>query len=108
MSECCKIKRLHLIYASAVQFIGNTKLPFSESDNIDHPISLYAATKKQLIVTYSVYMIYPLQVCVFYSLWPWGRPDMALFKFTKSILNNEFIEVYNNGEMVRDLLILTI
>ena len=106
--ECCKNRKIeHLIYASSSSvYGGNIKLPFSEFDNVDHPISLYAATKKanELIAhTYSHLYNIPTTGLRFFTVYgPWGRPDMALFKFTRSILNDEPIEVYNNGEMVRD------
>ena len=106
--ECCKNHKVnHLIFASSSSvYGGNTRLPFSESDNVDHPISLYAATKKanELVAhTYSHLYGLPTTGLRFFTVYgPWGRPDMALFKFTKSILNNEFIDVYNNGDMIRD------
>ena len=106
--EFCKIyKTNHLIFASSSSvYGGNTKLPFSESHNVDHPISLYAATKKanELVAhTYShLYGLNTTGLRFFTVYGPWGRPDMALFKFTKSILNDESIDVYNNGDMIRD------
>ena len=106
--ECCKIHKIdHLIFASSSSvYGGNTKLPFSESQTVDHPISLYAATKKanELIAhTYShLYDLKTTGLRFFTVYGPWGRPDMALFKFTKSILNDEHIDVYNNGNMIRD------
>ncbi len=106
--ECCKINKIdHLIFASSSSvYGGNTKLPFSESQTVDHPISLYAATKKanELIAhTYShLYDLKTTGLRFFTVYGPWGRPDMALFKFTKSILNDEHIDVYNNGDMIRD------
>ncbi|WP_277601885.1 NAD-dependent epimerase [Macrococcus armenti] len=97
----------NLIYASSSSVYGaNTSLPFSTSDNIDHPISLYAATKKSnelMAHTYSHLFNLPTTGLRFFTVYgPWGRPDMALFKFTKNILNNEPIDVYNNGNMMRD------
>ena len=106
--EFCKIyKTNHLIFASSSSvYGGNTKLPFSETHNVDYPISLYAATKKanELIAhTYShLYGLNTTGLRFFTVYGPWGRPDMALFKFTKSILNDESIDVYNNGDMIRD------
>ncbi len=106
--ECCKTHRVdHLIFASSSSvYGGNTKLPFSESQNVDHPISLYAATKKaNELIAHTYSHLYDLNVTGlrFFTVYgPWGRPDMALFKFTKSILNNQYIDVYNNGDMFRD------
>lgn len=97
----------HLIYASSSSVYGaNTKLPFSTADNIDHPISLYAATKKAnelMAHTYSHLYDLPTTGLRFFTVYgPWGRPDMALFKFTKAILENSPIDVYNHGNMLRD------
>ena len=97
----------HLVYASSSSVYGsNTCLPFDESQNIDHPISLYAATKKANELMAHVYShLYgvPTTGLRFFSVYgPWGRPDMALFKFTKAILSGEVIEVYNHGKMIRD------
>jgi UDP-glucuronate 4-epimerase len=85
---------------------GNTKVPFSEADPVDTPISFYAATKRANELYAHVYHhLYGLN-CTglrFFTVYgPWGRPDMALFKFTKSIIDGEPIEVYNNGKMMRD------
>ena len=97
----------HLVYASSSSVYGsNTKLPFSENDNVDHPISLYAATKKaNELMAHSYAHLYALP-CTglrFFTVYgPWGRPDMALFKFTRGILAGESIPVFNHGEMVRD------
>ena len=81
-------------------------MPFSEHDNIDHPISLYAATKKAnelMAHTYSHLYGVPTTGLRFFTVYgPWGRPDMALFLFTKAILKGEAIPVFNNGQMVRD------
>lgn len=101
----CNVK--HLIYASSSSVYGaNTKLPFSTSDNIDHPLSLYAATKKAnelMAHTYSHLYDLPTTGLRFFTVYgPWGRPDMALFKFTKAILENSPIDVYNHGNMLRD------
>lgn len=97
----------HLVFASSSSVYGaNTRLPFSEHDNIDHPISLYAATKKAnelMAHTYAHLYGLPATGLRFFTVYgPWGRPDMALFKFTKSILGGKPIQVYNNGNMVRD------
>jgi len=97
----------HLVYASSSSVYGsNTKLPFSETDNVDHPISLYAATKKAnelMAHAYSDLYKLPTTGLRFFTVYgPWGRPDMALFKFTKGMLDSKPIPVYNRGEMVRD------
>lgn len=96
-----------IIYASSSSVYGlNKKVPFSATDNVDEPISLYAATKKsnELIAhTYShLYGIEMIGLRFFTVYGPWGRPDMAMFLFTKSILNNEPIRVFNNGNLSRD------
>ncbi|ANU10116.1 protein CapI [Planococcus antarcticus DSM 14505] len=97
----------HLIYASSSSVYGaNTSLPFSVHDNIDHPLSLYAATKKAnelMAHTYSSLYDIPTTGLRFFTVYgPWGRPDMALFMFTKNILEGKPINVFNNGEMMRD------
>ncbi len=97
----------HLIYASSSSVYGaNTSLPFSTSDNIDHPLSFYAATKKAnelMAHTYSHLYDLPTTGLRFFTVYgPWGRPDMALFKFTKAILKDDPIDVYNHGDMMRD------
>ena len=97
----------HLAYASSSSvYGGNTALPFSEHHNIDHPASLYAATKKAnelMAHTYSHLFGLPTTGLRFFTVYgPWGRPDMALFLFTKAILAGEPIQVFNNGQMVRD------
>ncbi|MDE0582093.1 NAD-dependent epimerase [Planococcus sp. A6] len=97
----------HLIYASSSSVYGaNTSLPFSVHDNIDHPLSLYAATKKAnelMAHTYSNLYNIPTTGLRFFTVYgPWGRPDMALFMFTKNILEGKPIDVFNNGEMMRD------
>lgn len=97
----------NLIYASSSSVYGaNTTKPFSTSDNIDHPLSLYAATKKSnelMAHTYSHLYNLPTTALRFFTVYgPWGRPDMALFKFTKAIINDETIDVYNHGNMLRD------
>jgi UDP-glucuronate 4-epimerase len=97
----------HLVYASSSSVYGaNKKIPFSEHDPVDHPISLYAATKKanELFAhTYSTLYKLPTTGLRFFTVYgPWGRPDMALFLFTKKILAGEPIDVYNHGDMIRD------
>ena len=97
----------HLLYASSSSvYGGNENLPFSESQSVDHPISLYAATKKSnelMAHSYSHLFKIPTTGLRFFTIYgPWGRPDMALFLFTKAILKNESIKVFNNGEMIRD------
>ena len=97
----------HLVYASSSSvYGGNTRMPFSEHDNIDHPVSLYAATKKAnelMAHTYSHLFRVPTTGLRFFTVYgPWGRPDMALFLFTNAILDGRPIEVFNHGRMVRD------
>ncbi|MDC5870140.1 NAD-dependent epimerase [Vibrio europaeus] len=106
--EGCRHNKVeHLVYASSSSVYGlNQKMPFSTSDSVDHPISLYAATKKSnelMAHTYSHLYGIPTTGLRFFTVYgPWGRPDMALFKFTKAIVNGETIDVYNNGDMRRD------
>jgi UDP-glucuronate 4-epimerase len=97
----------HLAYASSSSVYGlNKQQPFSTSSNVDHPMSLYASTKKSnelMAHTYSHLFDLPTTGLRFFTVYgPWGRPDMALFKFTKAILENKPIDVYNYGEMQRD------
>ncbi|MBK5073750.1 NAD-dependent epimerase [Budviciaceae bacterium CWB-B4] len=97
----------HLLYASSSSVYGlNRKLPFSTDDSVDHPISLYAATKKAnelMSHTYSHLFNLPTTGLRFFTVYgPWGRPDMALFKFTKAIVEGRSIDVYNHGDMRRD------
>jgi UDP-glucuronate 4-epimerase len=97
----------HLAYASSSSvYGGNTALPFSEHQNIDHPVSVYAATKKAnelLAHAYSHLFRLPTTGLRFFTVYgPWGRPDMALFIFTKAILEGQPIDVFNNGQMIRD------
>ncbi len=97
----------HLVYASSSSVYGaNTRLPFSEHDNVDHPLSLYAATKKSnelMAHCYAHLYDLPCTGLRFFTVYgPWGRPDMALFKFTRGILGGEPIPVFNRGQMVRD------
>ncbi len=106
--ECCRHHRIgHLVYASSSSVYGmNGSMPFSVHDNVDHPISLYAATKKAnelMAHTYSHLYNIPTTGLRFFTVYgPWGRPDMALFLFTDAILKGEPIKVFNNGEMQRD------
>ena len=108
MLEACRHANVgHLLYASSSSVYGlNTQMPFSTHDNIDHPISLYAASKKSnelMAHTYSHLFNLPTTGLRFFTVYgPWGRPDMALFIFTKAILAGEQIDVYNNGNMQRD------
>tara|TARA_B100000886_G_scaffold340490_2_gene310444 strand:+ start:1380 stop:2402 length:1023 start_codon:yes stop_codon:yes gene_type:complete len=100
-----KIK--HLVYASSSSvYGGNTNMPFSEKRGVDHPVSLYAATKRSNeLMAHSYSHLYKLSATGlrFFTVYgPWGRPDMALFLFTKSILKNKPIQVFNNGNMIRD------
>jgi UDP-glucuronate 4-epimerase len=97
----------HLVYASSSSVYGaNVRQPFSEHDNVDHPVSLYAATKKaNELMAHSYAHLFGLSVTGlrFFTVYgPWGRPDMALFKFTRGILAGERIPVFNNGQMIRD------
>ena len=97
----------HLVYASSSSVYGaNKKIPFSISDNVDHPLSLYAATKKAnelMAYTYSHLYNIPTTGLRFFTVYgPWGRPDMAYFLFTKSILSGQPINVFNQGNMKRD------
>ena len=107
LEECRHNGISHLVYASSSSvYGGNASMPFSEHDNIDHPISLYAATKKAnelMAHTYSHLYGVPTTGLRFFTVYgPWGRPDMALFLFTKAILKGESIPVFNRGQMVRD------
>lgn len=106
--ESCRHHRIkHLVYASSSSVYGNNKkMPLSTGDRVDHPISLYAATKKSnelMAHTYSHLFGLPTTGLRFFTVYgPWGRPDMALFLFTKAILDNKPIQVFNNGDMYRD------
>ena len=106
--EGCRHGRVgHLVYASSSSvYGGNTRLPFSEHDNVDHPVSMYAATKKAnelMAHTYSHLFGLPTTGLRFFTVYgPWGRPDMALFLFTRAILEDRAIDVFNHGRMVRD------
>lgn len=97
----------HLLYASSSSVYGNQeKTPFATTDNVDHPISLYAATKKSdelMAYTYSHLYSIPATGLRFFTVYgPWGRPDMAYFKFTNKIVRGEPIQIYNHGDMLRD------
>ena len=106
--KCCNHHQIeHLIYASSSSVYGaNNKMPFSTNDNVDHPISLYAATKRVnelLAYTYSHLYDLPTTGLRFFTVYgPWGRPDMSYFKFTKAIMKGDPIQVYNSGNMKRD------
>ena len=106
--ELCKDYKIsHLIYASSSSvYGGNTSLPFKEIDGVDHPVSIYAVTKKAnelMAHTYSHLYNIPCTGLRFFTVYgPWGRPDMALFLFTKAILTGEPIKIFNNGNMIRD------
>jgi UDP-glucuronate 4-epimerase len=106
--EGCRHNRVqHLVYASSSSvYGGNTRMPFSEHDSVDHPISLYAATKKAnelMAHTYSHLYGLPTTGLRFFTVYgPWGRPDMALFLFTRAILEGRPIDVFNHGNMQRD------
>lgn len=106
--ECCRHRQVeHLVYASTSSVYGaNTRQPFSVHDNVDHPMSLYAATKKAnelMAHTYSSLFQLPTTGVRFFTVYgPWGRPDMALFKFTQSILAGSPIDVFNYGNHRRD------
>lgn len=107
LEGCRQTKVKHLVYASSSSVYGlNNKTPFSTQDSVDHPISLYAASKKSnelMAHTYSHLYGVPTTGLRFFTVYgPWGRPDMALFKFTKKIVAGETIDVYNNGDMLRD------
>jgi UDP-glucuronate 4-epimerase len=106
--ECCRHNGVkHLVFASSSSVYGaNTKMPFSVHDNVDHPVSLYAATKKaNELMAHSYSHLYGL-ACTglrFFTVYgPWGRPDMALFLFTDAILSGRPIKVFNHGNMTRD------
>jgi UDP-glucuronate 4-epimerase len=107
LEGCRHNKVQHLVYASSSSvYGGNTRMPFSEHDSVDHPISLYAATKKAnelMAHTYSHLYGLPTTGLRFFTVYgPWGRPDMALFLFTRAILEGRPIDVFNHGNMQRD------
>jgi len=106
--ENCRYNKVqHLVYASTSSVYGaNTKMPFSEHDSVNHPLSIYAASKKSnelMAHAYSYLYQLPTTGLRFFTVYgPWGRPDMALFKFTKAILEEKPIDVFNNGNHTRD------
>ena len=107
LEGCRHSKVAHLVFASSSSVYGaNTKIPFAVEDNVDHPVSLYAATKKAnelMAHTYSHLYGLPTTGLRFFTVYgPWGRPDMAIFKFVKAILAGQPIDVYNHGKMQRD------
>ena len=107
LEACRRVKPSHFIYASSSSVYGaNRKMPFSVHDNVDHPLALYAATKKSnelMAHAYSHLYNLPTTGLRFFTVYgPWGRPDMALFLFTKAILESKPIDVYNFGKMKRD------
>jgi UDP-glucuronate 4-epimerase len=107
LENCRNFEIEHFVYASSSSvYGGNAFMPFSESHSVNHPISLYAATKKSNELTahaYSHLYKIPSTGLRFFTVYgPWGRPDMALFKFTQNIINNETIDIYNFGKMDRD------
>ena len=111
MLELCKLFQIeHLVYASSSSvYGGNKKIPFSELHNVDHPVSIYAASKRAnelMAHTYSHLFQVPTTGLRFFTVYgPWGRPDMALFLFTKAIIENKSIKVYNHGKW--NVLLLT-
>ncbi len=107
LENCRRYKINHLVYASTSSVYGaNTKIPFSEHDSVNHPLSVYAASKKSnelMAHSYSYLYKLPTTGLRFFTVYgPWGRPDMALFKFTKAILKGESIDVFNYGKHTRD------
>ena len=107
LENCRHYKVEHLVYASSSSVYGaNTKMPFSEHDSVNHPLSVYAASKKSnelMAHTYSHLYQLPTTGLRFFTVYgPWGRPDMALFKFTKNILEEKTIDVFNHGKHTRD------
>jgi UDP-glucuronate 4-epimerase len=105
--ECLRLRPVHMVYASSSSvYGGNRTLPFSEEQSVDRPVSLYAATKKTnelMAHTYSHLFGIPATGLRFFTVYgPWGRPDMAYFKFVKAILDGQPIQVYNHGAMQRD------
>ncbi|MBE9013889.1 NAD-dependent epimerase/dehydratase family protein, partial [Pseudanabaenaceae cyanobacterium LEGE 13415] len=107
LEGCRHTEIQHFVFASSSSVYGaNTKLPFSIDDTVDRPVSLYAATKKAnelMAYTYNHLYRLPTTGLRFFTVYgPWGRPDMALFRFTKAILSRQPIEVFNHGKMQRD------
>ena len=108
LEGCRAVATSHLVFASTSSVYGaNLKMPYSVDDPVDHPLSLYAATKKAnelMAHTYAHLYRLPVTGLRFFTVYgPWGRPDMAIFKFTKAMLEGEAIDVYNNGHHARDL-----
>ena len=107
LEGCRHHKIKHLVFASSSSVYGlNAKIPFSVEDSVDHPVSLYAATKKSnelMAHCYSYLFDLPVTGLRFFTVYgPWGRPDMALFKFTRAIIENKPLPVFNHGELERD------
>ena len=107
LEACRQFSVKHLVFASSSSVYGlNEKIPFSVTDTVDHPVSLYAATKRSnelMAYTYSHLFNIPVTGLRFFTVYgPWGRPDMAYFKFARAIFDNKPIDVYNNGNMLRD------
>ncbi len=107
LEGCRRARVKHLVFASSSSVYGaNTEMPFSEHHNVDHPVSLYGATKKAnelMAHTYASLYQLPCTGLRFFTVYgPWGRPDMALFKFTRDILEGKRIPVFNHGKMIRD------
>ncbi|NLL79573.1 MAG: NAD-dependent epimerase [Clostridiales bacterium] len=107
LEACRKYQPMHLVFASSSSvYGGNDKVPFSTEDKVDQPVSLYAATKKSnelMAYAYSKLYKFPTTGLRFFTVYgPMGRPDMAYFKFAKKIMSGEPIQVYNNGDMLRD------
>jgi len=112
LEACRHFSISHLTYASTSSVYGaNTKLPFSEDDEVNHPVQLYAATKRSnelMAHSYSHLFNLPTTGLRFFTVYgPWGRPDMALFKFTKNIIEEKPISIFNNGEHLRDFTYVT-
>jgi len=107
LEGCRSVRARHLVFASSSSvYGGNTKMPFSVHDNVDHPLSLYAATKKAnelMAHAYAALYGIPATGLRFFTVYgPWGRPDMALFLFTRAILDEKPVDIYNYGRMKRD------
>ena len=107
MEAARKLKVKHLLMASTSSVYGaNSNMPFTENDKVDTQLTIYAATKKaneSMAHSYANLWKIPTTMFRFFTVYgPWGRPDMALFKFVSSIINNQPIDIYNNGEMYRD------
>ena len=107
LESCRNFSVKHIVFASSSSVYGlNEKVPFSVTDTVDHPVSLYAATKRAnelMAHTYAHLFNVPVTGLRFFTVYgPWGRPDMAYFKFARAIFDNMPIEVYNNGNMLRD------